>query len=302
MAKKRKPEEKPVELGRWKKDQKRRLIFIQRALSMTLAPNPKIADRAGVERLSVASSDRRWEIRPLELRKAIKSRHASAIQTGRILQEKRKKVGYYKTAGKKWAVVREHSSVIESIASQWWKSNLVKNAFDGKWEDFLNTVKRFVFKQLDYFDPKRKTEDGKPAKIKRWIGDGVKIICRRIYIDGKKASGKNKSLLLELARGKVGPVVATSRVPKTARPLLEKLGLKIKTVAELGFGDIRKQILKIANEKETGLMEREKRVVEMRFGDKELAEIGRELGIGKTTVFNCETSAARKIRARLERL
>ena len=64
-----------------------------------------------------------------------------------------------------------------------------------------------------------------------------------------------------------------------------------------------KQIIKISNETETGLSQREKTVVRMRLEDKTLADIAEKLGLrSKGLISECESSAAKKIKKRLKKL
>ncbi len=303
MARKKTKKKRRVQLGRWKKSPRRRGVFIRRALSMTLAPNPKIARRAGLDLSDLVSkADKRDEIRPPELAKAILGERISESLKKRAKRQTRKKIGYYTTEKEKWDVIKNHNELIEKIANIWWRSPYVKGAFGRKRKDFLRAVKLFVLEQLDYFDPERKDKKGRPVKISDWIRGGVKMICRRIYFDEKKASEK-QAPFLEIAAGRTEPLVPRSRVPLTARHLLLKLGLSISVVSEMGFGDIRKQIIKISNETETGLSQREKTVVRMRLEDKTLVDIAKKLGLrSKGLISGYESSAAKNIKKRLEKL
>lgn len=297
MAKKK----RQVGRGRWKQSKTRKTIFIKRALSMTLSPQTEIAKRAGVGPRVVSIIARRDRIRPPELTKAI---HGSAVSSARkriLFPRRRKKIGHFKTDAEKWAAIKKHNVTIEGEVNKWWKSEWVKQAFGRNKENMLKQAKLFVFQQLDYFDPNERTEKGRPAEIKRWIRIGAEFFCRKIYNNEKEKDTRNRTAIQKLATAKTGPITARSRVPATAKPLLKKLGFDISAVSEVGFGDIRKEIIRIAEEKETGLTERQKQVVRMRLEDQTLAEIAERLDLkAQSGIYAFEDSATKKIKKRLE--
>jgi len=235
--------------------------------------------------------------------KGIEGTRKSDILKKRVRKDTRKKIGFFKTEAEKWAVIKKYNDLIEEITGKWWRSEPVKSAFGRKRKDFLKEVKLFVFKQLDYFDPGKKTKKNEPAKIELWIKKGIEIISKSIYFDEKRASEKQKNLVSKRASGMAEPFFARNRVPATAKPLLKKLGLRVNDVAELGYGDIKQQIIKISEQKKTGLSQRQKKVVKMRLEEKTLDKIAASLGFRSKGLFSeCESDAAKKIKARMEKL
>ncbi len=291
--------------GRWKQNIRARGKFIRRALSLTLASNREIADRAGLKITNpIITINKNEGIRPPpEMAKGIEGTRKSDILKKRVRKDTRKKIGFFKTEAEKWAVIKKYNDLIEEITGKWWRSEPVKSAFGRKRKDFLKEVKLFVFKQLDYFDPGKKTKKNEPAKIELWIKKGIEIISKSIYFDEKRASEKQKNLVSKRASGMAEPFFARNRVPATAKPLLKKLGLRVNDVAELGYGDIKQQIIKISEQKKTGLSQRQKKVVKMRLEEKTLDKIAASLGFRSKGLFSeCESDAAKKIKARMEKL
>jgi len=98
-------------------------------------------------------------------------------------------------------------------------------------------------------------------------------------------------------------MAARSWIPPAAKPFLKRLGLDPETVADLGFGDVRKKIIEIAEAEETGLAPREKQAVIHCLEGESTAEVAKRLGLkAKSSAVAIEWSAAKKIRARMQRL
>jgi len=79
--------------------------------------------------------------------------------------------------------LQEHAGVISKVANIWWKTAPIKIEFAGRRENFLNAIKAFVTRQLDYYNPEAKTKSGKPPDIAKWIEKGAKIFAKRAYVD-----------------------------------------------------------------------------------------------------------------------
>jgi len=281
-------------LGRWKKSQRKRGRFIRSALRLTEATQAEIHKRSGVrDPGTVSQINLREKIRPYEISRAIAARHKGYTKKKR----KRKKVSLY-SEKEKYNILKRNKRIIDSTANSWWKG-AVEQEFGGNRENFLKAVNLFVFQQLDYFDPERKYKDGTPSKLSVWIEKGVRLYCKRKYFDLIRRKTKERAALEAIAAEKK-PMSTRSWVPATAKPLLRKLGLDIEKVADVGYNDVRKQIMEIVRNKKTGLTQKEKTVVRLVLEGKTLIEIAKRVGWkAKSTVYACEAKAIKKIKKQL---
>jgi len=300
MAKKKKAE-KPVELGRWKKDPARRGAFVRRALSLTEAPPREIAERSGMQPSSVRVISRREGIRPRELTKAIAGRVIAEKQKGRKKKRRTEWIGFFKTEKEKLQAIENNADKIRNSVNYWWKKKLIRSLFDGKKEGFFGAAKFFVFEQLDYFNPETESRKGGKVKVGTWIQSTANLFCKRAFLDKKRAIEKEKSAMAIGAREK--PSTTRSWIPPSARPLLKKLGLDPEKVADVGYKDIAARLKTIANNPETRLTKLQKNVFSQRLDGRQLRQIAKKLNKrAYSAIFAYEERAAAKVRKQLERL
>ena len=170
---------KKVELGKWKKNTRRRGVFVRRALSMTTANMHRIAERAGNFPSGVIKINSEERIRPRELVLAI----AAECHSGQKKPRLERKNSY--SAEKKQKILSENKGIVMVIASSWWKNPAIVKGF-GKFGDFVEKISRLIYGDLNYFDAKRPGKNGKPVPIRTWIAQGTKLFCRRLYFEEKK--------------------------------------------------------------------------------------------------------------------
>jgi len=292
-------------IGRWKQNRAKRGRFIRRALSRTEATQKAIAKRAGTSTDIVGAIQSKERIRPPELSKAIGAKssgqtRAAMFREG-LTKRRLKKISHFTNAEKNALLENEKNKKnIISITGGWWKSEIIKWEYGNRFEDFLNDIKKSVSDYLDYFDPEKEGEDGKPANVSTWMAGSAKIHCRKIYFNIKKREEKQRKIR---ESGDSGAIHARSWVPVSTKSLLKKLGLDPIKVAEVGFDDIRKQILAISEEKQTGLTERQKLVIRLRLEGKTMPEIAERFRLrARSSIHSIDESAARKIKSRIAQI
>lgn len=211
-------------------------------------------------------------------------------------------------AKQKARLLEEHKKGLSMVVSKWWwkASDATKREL-GTFGDFRNSVIANVLETLDYYDPNRKGARGRGMTVFSWMTNGADLFCRNA-IRGAMAGSKKMPLIYEGAGVRVpmplesDAYFTVETIPASARHFLRRLGEKgiIKRTAELGFEDIKKQILKIADK--AGLSEKEKQVVKWRLEGKILKEIAMKFRASSTTsVAYYEKKAIAKIRAAIKR-
>ncbi len=305
MAKKKTRKKSNVQLGRWKESQRKRGRFFRKALSQTEATIIDIAGRIGPRYQSTVSNiNRKDKIRPSELTKAIAGRALSKALSSRKQgwrkDTNRKKNNYSKNRRKQ--IVDENQDVINLRGNEWWRSELVKRAFGRNRNNFFRELELFVLKELSYFDPKKKDKKGQAVKVRNWIWGGINLFCRRKHFEEKRRLEKEIKLSAELIKDGT-PVVARSWIPWETKCFLRKIELDPEKVADLGFDEMRKQILEIAKAEETGLTPKEQKIVRLRLEGKTFIEIAKKFGLrSKSTIHANEKKIAEKLRERLKKL
>lgn len=280
-----------VELGKWKKNARRRGVFVRRALSMTTANMHRIAERAGSFPSNVQVINRKDKIRSRELVLA----SAAEVHLGQKKPGLERKNSY--SAEKKQRILSENNGIVMAIASSWWKDPAIVKGF-GKFGDFVEKINRLIYENLNYFDAERLGKNGKPVSIKTWIAQGTKLFCRRLYFEEKKRQEREKALETQKPR-----VAARDWLYLSARRVFKKLGLNPETIATDGVKDVTDELKKIVADTRTGLTERQKKVILLRLEGKPLREIAKRLGLNaKSTIYALERNAIAKIKKRLEKI
>ena len=269
----------------------------------------EIARETGLHEQTVFKINKRYGIRPYEETIDIMAKTSSVRQTG----SKRKKVNHFNIKQKN-DLLEQHKGIIIKMARTWWNSTAIKTKFIGDKDIFIEKINRFVFEQLDYYNPKVKGKTGKTAKPSTWMFKAAKIACMRLYSRASKEAKKKQmpvntkgqsiaqTGIVETTRQKrknVGPATI-QWIPFSAKSILKALDLELDSIAEIGFGNIKKQIIEIARKKKTGLSKREKKIIEMSLNGESTEKIGKILKIEYENVNSINLNAAKKIRLDLE--
>lgn len=190
----------------------------------------------------------------------------------------------------------------------YWKSKLIKHEHL-RLQSFIDATNMHVLKMLDYYDPNAIGPSGRASTVGGWImkaaeyfGKGEKLTILGKYRKtlGSPAEKETRMVAAQqkLKRREIkGNII---KIPAPIKRFLKRLGLNLETVAELGFGDISKQILKVSHSEKAGLTEREQRVVNLRLNGQTNPQIGSVLKISREYVRQIQLSATAKIKARLK--
>jgi len=306
---------KPVERVRvkghlWRENPKRKRRFIEMALRHTREPMTRIRKVAGVDGGTVSDINSKADIRSPEL-----VREIWVESTRRTKLARRKKVCAF-TDAEKMALIKENGGGIFSKLNIVWfgygTGKIIKREF-GSLKEFAKAAEGYIFEQLDYFDPERKSKrTGRPIKASTWVINGAKIfamqmvtrIGKRIEITGfpglESITATSKARMVPFPEKNLKRLL--HEIPPAAKHVLRKLGLDLNRVATMGFIEIKETVLRIANEPKTGLTGREKTVIAGRLEGRTTRELEEPLGLSRTTISTIQASAVLKIKARLARL
>jgi len=221
---------------------------------------------------------------------------------------KRVKIGAF-TTEEKTRLLQENEKGIFLVAGRnWHKFYRILKAEFSSLNDFVSAATSRAFEQLDYYDPRRKEPSGKGRTVGIWIMDSVELFtktkCSSLF-SKQKTMGRTpeerraKRLAAEQRNRKREINRRLMLIPKSAKKFLRALGLKVEEVVELGFQDIKAQLLKATDSKGAGLSAREKVVVRARLEGKTFTEAGRLLTVSREISRLLEKSAIVKMKRHL---
>ncbi len=284
------------------KETRRQLPAILKALLDPALSISEIGRRFNRSQTTINRINQRYGVRPPSEVMRIRKEQISAMQ-----RRRRQRLNLFK-AKQKASLLEEHKKGLSMVVGKWWRkaSDTTKREL-GTFGDFRNSVIANVLENLDYYDPNRKGAKGRGMTVFSWMTNGADLFCRNA-IRVAMARSKEMPIIYEGAGVRMTKPLESDAyftvdtIPESARHFLRRLGEKgiIKRTAELGFEDIKKQILKIADK--AGLSEKEKQVVKWRLEGKMLQEIVMKFGASSTTTVSYyEKKAIAKIRAAIKR-
>ena len=242
------------------------------------------------------------------------AREIGGMATGLKLKGKprgpRKERKFLFSRKEKTNLLEEHRGALIKSARFGLSAERIRRMYAGDFDLFLEKMKKFVFENLDLYDPEVKGKDGKTATPFTWIVNSAKLFCLREY--NKAAEPKEKQMPV----GKKGlPISQTdvirrtkeARLAKTrvqwisraAYPLLKKLGLNPDQVAKLGFADIKKQIIEFSESRDACLTERDSNIVRRKLEGQRRKDIAHSMETSTWTISVIESSAAQKIKEKI---
>lgn len=294
------PREKKPKQG-WRADPRKRKRYIIRALKIARKTSlNKIAKWAGVVPATVhkinQSGTPYGPIRDQSTTQEIGKQASAATR-----REKRKKISCF-SREQKIHLLEKNKGLLWQVALEWFtkkghRSTLIRREFTTP-QNLVDSMKYYVFEQLDYYDPKITGLTGAQTNLATWIYGGAQLFCRGTVTEITKQKEQTHPKFEKLLeRGKKITKKETGfLVPKATKDFLQKIG----NIPEIYSGatdieTVKQRIIAIARAPECGLSKKEIQVIEQRFNGKTRKEIGKELELTGGRIGQIEARAAKKI-------
>lgn len=309
----RKSNWKPT-LGRWKQRLDRRKTFVRRALKKSRASMNEIARRGNTNQNVVSA----WNS-AMGIRTPSQTDEIAREQTTKTLAGKRKRINHF-TKVEKEKILQENRGGIIKKARKWWISKSIRQDANS-FQEFLEGMENYIFEQLDFYDPTKKTIRGKnpgnPLEIGIWVQKGADFFGFTVYNRQKKratsdfhsrqiSEDANSRLAIAQDRGNRRQTrFEIAQIPTVVKFFMKRgLGLNIEKVAIAGVKNTVERLIEISRDRSTNLTEAEMEVVFQRLSGRSQKAIGENTrnrhsgkkGITPQAISLIEQSAIRKMR------
>lgn len=285
--------------------------FIRKQLSTTQRTMKEIARLAGVDLPTVTRLNETHDARTIEETLRIR-----ATAAARKRKKKMKKYGAF-TPEEKWKLVlKDHMPAIKMIAGGFWRdSSALRKKYVYSFEDFLQEAVIHNVDRLDYYN----SELSNPLT---WIWTVTRRFCLTENASARRLG--EKSMPYDKEGRPVGEILGRKterkiskqdigrelkKIPNETKFFLKKIGLGIRSTALIGLETVKDELVKLVNERRTGLTEREKQLALLRLEGKTLKNAGKQLrtnsgrkGISREMTRQIELEVAKKIKKQINRM